>query len=194
MPFVCSVCGEHHDERLLDIRLALPHVIHALDADARTRRAWLADDFAVLDDERFFVRGLLELPVPSLHDRFAYGTWVEVAMTDFQELMRRWHSDEQFAPVQCVLANELEPYRDTLGLRATLRATALDRLPLVVLADAAHELRALLDGARPQPGLVRLRRQGDGCLELVIRDRRVGLDLFSGRRIDHRVIGHVLLT
>jgi len=59
MPFVCSVCGERHDERLLDIRLGLPHDIHRLDADARARRAWLADDFAVLDDERFFVRGLL---------------------------------------------------------------------------------------------------------------------------------------
>jgi len=140
MPFVCSVCGEHHNERLLDIRLALPHVIHALDSDARTRRAWLADDFAVLDDERFFVRGLLELPVPGLDDRFAYGTWVEVSMRDFQELMRHWHDEEQFASVECTLANELEPYRGTVGLRATLRATAAEQLPAVELSDAAHEL------------------------------------------------------
>jgi hypothetical protein len=140
MPFVCSVCGEHHDERLLDIRLGLPDVIHALDTDARMQRAWLADDFAVLDDERFFVRGLLELPVPGLEDRFAYGTWVEVAISDFQQLMRHWHDEEQFAAVRCTLANELEPYRGTVGLRATLRATAADRLPAVELSDAPHEL------------------------------------------------------
>jgi hypothetical protein len=140
MPFVCSVCGEHHDERLLDIRLGLPHDIHVLDDDARARRAWLADDFAVLDDERFFVRGLLELPIPGLDDRFAYGTWLEVSMADFQELMRRWHDEEQFAAVECTLANELEPYRATVGLRATLRATAPDRLPAVELAAAPHEL------------------------------------------------------
>ena len=140
MPFVCSVCGEHHDQRLLDIRLGLPHVIHLLDADARTHRAWLADDFAVLDDERFFVRGLLELPIPGLDDRFAYGSWVEVSMPDFQELMRHWHDDEQFDPVECTVANELEPYRDTLGLHAMLRATAPDRLPAIELAAAAHDL------------------------------------------------------
>ena len=140
MPFVCSVCGEHHDQRLLDIRLALPLVIHLLDADARTRRAWLADDFAVLDDERFFVRGLLELPIPGLEDRFAYGSWVEVSMRDFQELMRHWHDDDQFDAVECTVANELEPYRDTLGLHATLRATAADRLPAIELADAPHDL------------------------------------------------------
>jgi hypothetical protein len=138
--FVCSVCGQHHDERLLDIRLGLPGDIHAIDPDDRSERAWLADDFAVLDDRRFFVRGLLELPIPELDDRFAYGTWVEVAMPDFQELMRRWHSDEQFAPVDCTLANELEPYRDTTGLSATLHATSADKLPTVDLADAPHEL------------------------------------------------------
>jgi hypothetical protein len=140
MPFVCSVCGEHHDQRLLDVRLALPHVIHLLDAGARTRRAWLADDFAVLDDERFFVRGLLELPIPRLEDRFAYGSWVEVSMRDFQELMRHWHDDEQFDAVECTVANELEPYHGTLGLHATLRATAADRLPAIELADAPHDL------------------------------------------------------
>lgn len=140
MPFVCSVCGEHHDERLLDIRLGLPHVIHLLDSGARTRRAWLADDFAVLDDERFFVRGLLELPIPRLDDRFAYGSWVEVSMPDFQELLRHWHDDAQFAAVECTVANELEPFRDTLGLRATLRATAPDRLPAIELAAAPHDL------------------------------------------------------
>jgi len=140
MPFVCSVCGEHHDERLLDIRLGLPQDIHVLGDAARARRAWLADDFAVLDDERFFVRGLLELPIPGLDDRFAYGTWVEVSMADFQELLRHWHDEEQFAAVGCMLANELEPYRNTSGLQATLRATAPDRLPVVELADAEHEL------------------------------------------------------
>jgi len=138
--FTCSVCGQHHDERLLDIRLGLPGDIHALDADERAERAWLADDFAVLDERRFFVRGLLELPIPELDDRFAYGTWCEVTMVDFQELMRRWHSDEQFAPVDCVLANELDPYRDTTGLRATLHATSADKLPTVDLAEASHEL------------------------------------------------------
>jgi hypothetical protein len=138
--FTCSVCGQHHDERLLDIRLGLPGDIHALDPDERQRRAWLADDFAVLDDERFFVRGLLELPIPELHDRFAYGTWCEVEMPDFQELMRRWHSDEQFAPVRCVLANELDPYFDTTGLRATLHATSPDKLPTVQLDESPHEL------------------------------------------------------
>jgi hypothetical protein len=138
--FVCSICGEQHDERLLDIRLGLPDSIHRLDPDDRESRTWLTDDFAVLDNEHFFVRGLLELPIPELANHFGYGTWVEVPMRAFSDLMKRWHEPEQFEPVTGYLANELEPYRGTVGLEARLRAISADRLPAVELAEAPHEL------------------------------------------------------
>jgi hypothetical protein len=138
--FTCSVCGEYHESRLLDIRLGLPDDVHALAEDEREHRARLDDDFAVLDDVRFFVRGLLELPIPELDDRFAYGAWVEVAPDDFAELRARWHDPQQFGPVAGRLANELMPFVETTGLGATLRATTPDRLPAIELADGPHPL------------------------------------------------------
>jgi hypothetical protein len=138
--FVCSVCGEFHAERMLDIRMGLPDLIYDLDADERRRRAWLADDFAVLDDSHFFVRGLLEIPIPELESRFGYGTWLEVEQPEFQQLMRQWNDPEQFPPVVGALANELEPYTATKGLRAVLNPTAPEKLPSVDLEDSEHEL------------------------------------------------------
>lgn len=140
MGFTCSVCGRFHDERMLDIRMGLPDDIHALAEDERDERVWLSEDFAVLDDERFFVRGLLELPIPELDDRFAYGAWVEVTMRDFRKVTKRWTDPEQFAPVAAVLANELSPYRSTTWLRAELRPTTPDQLPAIELADGEHPL------------------------------------------------------
>jgi hypothetical protein len=140
MGFVCSVCGEHHAERMLDIRVSLPDPIYDLVADDRKRRAWLADDFAVLDDSRFFVRGLLEIPIPELESRFGYGTWLEVEQSEFQQLLQQWKHPEQFAPVIGALANELGPYTGTTGLLATLHPTTPDKLPSVDLEDSEHEL------------------------------------------------------
>lgn len=140
MGFVCSVCGEFHADRMLDIRLSLPEPIFALDDDERRARAWLADDFAVLDESRFFVRGLLELPIPELETRFGYGTWVEVSGDEFRQLLEHWQDPDQFPPVEGTLANELAPYRGTEGLRATLRPVSVDSLPSVTLDDAAHPL------------------------------------------------------
>jgi hypothetical protein len=135
--FTCSVCGRYHDERMLDIRADLPDAIFRV---ADRGRAWIADDFAVLDDEHFYVRGLLEVPIPELDDRFAYGAWLEVVRADFTELMGRWRDESQFDPVHGYLANELEPYRATLGLGATLRPTTPDKLPLIELDEGQHEL------------------------------------------------------
>jgi hypothetical protein len=142
MGFVCSVCGDFHAERLLDIRLSLPDPIFALADDEREARAWLADDFAVLDEERFFVRGLLELPIPELETRFGYGTWVEIESKEFQQLLEHWEDPEQFPPVEGTVANELAPYTGTEGLRATLSPVSVETLPSVKLDDAAHPLVA----------------------------------------------------
>jgi hypothetical protein len=145
--FTCSLCGEEHAEELRDIRLGLPDDIHALAVEERSARTWLADDFAVLDERRFFVRGLLELPIPEVGGRFGYGTWIEVSTRTFRKLLERWHSPKQFDPVTGVLANELTPYRDTTMLEATLRPVSADKLPLVELAESAHPLvRAQREG------------------------------------------------
>lgn len=140
MGFVCSVCGEFHAERMLDIRMSLPDAIYVLDEEARERRAWVGDDFAVLDDERFFVRGLLEIPIPELDGYFGYGVWTEVSPDDFRELARRWTEPEQASAVDAVLANELAPYVATIGLAARLEPVSAVRLPSVEVADSVHPL------------------------------------------------------
>jgi hypothetical protein len=138
--FVCSVCGEFHEERMLDVRLGLPEPIFLLDEDERESRTWLADDFASLDAVRYFVRGLLEIPIPELGTAFGYGTWIEVDRSDFEHMLENWDSPAQFAPVEGVLANALEPYPATIGLRAVMTPTSIETLPSVELVDAPNEL------------------------------------------------------
>jgi hypothetical protein len=139
--FVCSVCGEFHAERLLDVRLTLPEPIHVLAEEERAERAWLADDFAVLDEERFYVRGLLEIPVPELDAYFGYGVWIEVPQPDFQRLLEHWRDPEQadFDAIDGALANDLAPYVGTEGLEVSLQPVSADRLPAVWL-EADHPL------------------------------------------------------
>jgi hypothetical protein len=140
--FVCSVCGELHDERMLDVRMTLPDAIHALPEAERRERAWLAEDFAVLDERTFYVRGLLEIPVPELATRFAYGVWLEVDEPDFRFLLEHWDDPAQagFHPVDARLANELAPYVATEGLIASLQPVSADLLPLAALHEIDHPL------------------------------------------------------
>ncbi|MEO5575831.1 MAG: DUF2199 domain-containing protein [Gaiellaceae bacterium] len=145
MSFTCSVCGETHAGETRDIRAGLPQPIFLLDEDERRRRAYVEEDFAVLHDpngDRFFVRGLLELPVFGEDGYFRYGTWIEVSEADVASLGQLWNDEtgERADPFPGALANELSPYAFTEGLSVRLRLRDVHLLPLVEIDDTDHEL------------------------------------------------------
>jgi hypothetical protein len=155
VPFTCAVCGVEHAGETRDIRMDLPHPIYLLDEDERERLSWVGDDSAVLrtdDDERFFVRALLELPIDGEDAYFGYGVWVEVRGHDFETLGELWHDEDGWraGPFAGTLANDVSPYAFTDGLPVRLRLRDVQLLPLVELEDADHELvRAQRRGISP---------------------------------------------
>ena len=48
MGYTCSVCGEYHDELMLDIRLGLPDDVFALSEDERERATEHGEDWCIL--------------------------------------------------------------------------------------------------------------------------------------------------
>jgi hypothetical protein len=142
MGFTCSVCGGYHEERLLDIRITLPAPIFELAEEERELRAQVSDDMCSLDDSRFFLRGLLEIPIPELGSRFAYGAWVELQHADWLRAVELWDDpagiDEP--PFSGYLTDELVPYEDTRGLPALLQLEEVDRVPSIQVLDRTHPL------------------------------------------------------
>jgi hypothetical protein len=150
--FTCEVCGEAHAGELRDIRLGLPQPIFLLDEDERRSRAYVEDDFAVLDGERCFVRALVELPIYGEDGYFGYGAWVEVTKDDVTALGELWHDEDGWRSdaFSGTLANELSPYAFTEGLPVRIRLREVNLLPLVELEDGDHELvRAQRNGISP---------------------------------------------
>ena len=152
MAYTCEVCGEAHAGEGRDIRMGLPQPIFLLDEDERRARAYVEDDFALLDGERYFVRALLELPIYGEDGYFGYGAWVEVTEDDVAKLGRLWDDEDGWRsdPFGGTLANELSPYAFTEGLPVRIRLREVDLLPLVELEDGEHELvRAQRIGISP---------------------------------------------
>lgn len=155
MTFTCSVCGGTHAGETRDIRMGLPEPIFRLEGEERERRAWVGEDAAIFRDgdrDRFFVRGLLELPVAGEEGYFGYGAWIEVGEADYGALRELWHDPDgaRAEPFRGSLANELAPYAFTEGLAVQLRLRDVRLLPLVELEDGEHELvRAQRQGISP---------------------------------------------
>jgi hypothetical protein len=59
----CSVCGKVHPIDDIELVFELPDVIYALSEGERATRCDITADVCALDRERFFLRGLLPIPI-----------------------------------------------------------------------------------------------------------------------------------
>jgi hypothetical protein len=144
--WTCSICGEYHEDDLLDIRMTLPEPVFRLSEPERGERAELGDDWCRLREAegawRHYTRGILEIPIHESDRYFGYGVWVELAAPDFYRIGELW-SDPAGAQVPAFsgeLANELTPYTETEGLSAAIKLRDVNLLPTVHLGHADHAL------------------------------------------------------
>ena len=77
--FTCACCGQEHPGLPADYGYSLPDEVFALSYLERYRRSRSNADLCTLDDERFFLRGVLAVPFVGSEQEFGWGLWVEVS-------------------------------------------------------------------------------------------------------------------
>ena len=75
--FVCATCGQSHDGLPTDLGFKLPDDVWAIPAPRREEVARFTDDLCQYGD-RYFIRGLLLVPLPDMGSDFGWGVWAEV--------------------------------------------------------------------------------------------------------------------
>jgi hypothetical protein len=139
MAYRCSVCGESH-ESLPDIGSDRPYYWHTLPPEERGRRAWLTEDTCVIDDEDFFIRGVLLIPVHDYGRDFGFGVWVSQKMENFRRYLAEPDSD-RIGPFFGWLSTEISYYPEsTLGLKTTAHFRGGGARPTVELEPTEHPL------------------------------------------------------
>jgi hypothetical protein len=143
MKIRCSTCHEMHDLSDMQVGYERPDAWYAVRPDQREERWEMNRDLAALDDERFFIRGLVWIPVHG-EEPYAWGVWAAVDEEHFrgyEALFDRPHGEHQ-PPFPGRIANQLPGYPQTLGLAVTIRPASGTQRPAFVVDDAAHPLAA----------------------------------------------------
>lgn len=140
----CSHCGAPAHSHELERFFKLPDVLFALSEQSARERAVLTADCCTLDRNRFFLRGVLYLPVPEAERKFGIGFWAETSDVAFRWYVSRFDQDlTGQEPGFGTLANSFQRpgYGPTLGLKVKIHwGTASERPTFVV--DEAHALRS----------------------------------------------------
>jgi hypothetical protein len=120
MPFTCHCCGRVTDE-LPELAAILPDFVAGLEPAAQQRSVTRFGDFLRFDDgeeQHFFVRGLVELPIAGTDETWAYGAWTTLSAKSFDAARPLSEADEAGGPFFGWFANRLAGWEDTLHLKA----------------------------------------------------------------------------
>jgi hypothetical protein len=105
MSYVCSCCGEIHED-LPDLAFDRPTSAHHIPVKERPKRVRLDDDVCIVDEEHYFIRGVIEIPIHDHPDTFGIGAWVSLKPENFQTYVEHFDSAE-IGPFFGWLSNEI---------------------------------------------------------------------------------------
>ena len=141
MQYVCSTCGEHH-EGLPGLSADAPLYYYSVPQPERADRCRLDADTCVIDEEFFFVRGCLEVPIIGESHPFIWGVWVSLSRKAFDDFLRlypekhRSHAEPLFG----WLSASLKGYPETENLKTMVRLRDHGQRPFIELEPTDHPL------------------------------------------------------
>jgi hypothetical protein len=138
--FVCSCCGEKHDE--LPMHYNSPAPAYWSDEIAAHPQSELTSDQCVIQGEHLFVKGLIEIPVID-GGTFSWAVWVSLSPKNFARMHELWETPgrEQEPPYFGWLSTDLYLYEpSTLNLKTNVHTRPVGERPFVELEPTDHPL------------------------------------------------------
>jgi hypothetical protein len=109
--FLCSSCGQVHTG-MPAFAAKAPVSYYAIPEAERASRCELGTDDCIIDGERFFILGCVEIPVHGEQEPFSWGVWVSLSRASYEQwracfgIARRAHVGPFFGWLNAIL----EPY------------------------------------------------------------------------------------
>lgn len=139
--FVCVSCKEVH-EGMPSFGAAAPLSYYEVPEAERERRCHLGSDDCVIDEQYFFVRGCLEIPVIGEEEPFSWGVWVSLSKASYLDWIKHFDVAKRShcGPYFGWLNAWLEPYPDTINLKTHVHLRDDGIRPFIELEPTEHPL------------------------------------------------------
>lgn len=132
--FQCGRCDEWH-EGAPSIAFQLPdHLLTIFVADRATRAKW-DEDLCVIDNQYYFVRACLEVPIINSEEPFLWGIWGSLSERSFNGYI-----EDGEGPYFSWPANHVPGYPPLDGLKASLHPRSGNLRPILELEVSDHPL------------------------------------------------------
>ena len=131
----------------MELTFKRPDPIVEIPASERADKCKESDDLCAIwgpaeCEHRYFIRGILPLPVRERASPYGLGVWVEVPKQSFDKVRDLWDSADQGnePPFPGTLANMIPFQKATLGLGVNVHLTGPKTRPSFQVTDDSHML------------------------------------------------------
>jgi hypothetical protein len=140
--FTCASCGETHQGLPLTYAAPAPDYWYTLAEAERDSRTILGEEQCEVDDQFFFVRGQIHIPVHDSDDHFECGVWVSLSRTSYERMVELWDQPgrEDEPPYFGWLQTSLPYEPATLNLKTMVHTRPVGLRPLIELEPTDHPL------------------------------------------------------
>ena len=142
--YKCSCCGEFHEGLPLDYGAKFPQYYLEIPPEERSERVYVTDDVCVVDEEFFFIRGCVEIPVLDSDEVFIWGVWCSLSEKSFGRVTELWDvEDVESEPPFFGWLNTSLPktiYSETLSLKTNIYLKNDNQRPFIEIQPTKHPL------------------------------------------------------
>ena len=139
MTYKCSTCGEIHDD-LPDIGDDKPYYWYTIPEEVRETRADFTEDTCIIDNEDYFIRGVISIPIHDYNHDFGFGVWVSQKKENFYTYVNNSES-YQIGPFFGWLSTDITYYEEsTLSLKTMAHFVGNGKRPVIEVEPNEHLL------------------------------------------------------
>lgn len=143
--FRCGDCGEMH-RGSPSFGYNKPPLYFTVPETERSERVQLTADTCAIDDDTYFIRGLLELPIHEVDEPFAWGVWVTQSHDSFTRYVETFDQDQSgdssFGWLAVTMPGyiEISEDREPVTLACDVEWRSSGQRPLIVPQECDHPL------------------------------------------------------
>jgi hypothetical protein len=135
----CATCKRLH-EGLPDVGYQWPDPYFGVPQAERAKRIKGNSDVCAIDDEYFFLRGVILIPITGTSDHFGVGVWVSQKRENYETYLNNFDTPE-IGPFFGWLSNVLPFYEQTTwALKTCAHFQGNNKRPLIEVTPCEHPL------------------------------------------------------
>ena len=142
LTYRCSCCGKIYENLPLTFGSDFPEYYFSIPIDERKDRIELKESLCVIDEQHFFHRGRLIIPIIEHDKDLIYNVWTTISSENFEKRMDLWNNPERIneQPYFGWLQTRVPTYGETLNIKTIAREEKVGIIPEIKSVEEGHSL------------------------------------------------------